>query len=62
MDRSAEAYDQGCVMVAAVRETGRFTAELEFGGLLTVLELERGGTLALATEDGRQVCRVSDGV
>jgi hypothetical protein len=47
----------------ALRETGRFVVELEFGGLLTVLELEFAGAKApvLATEDGRPVFRVSDG-
>ena len=28
-------------MAAVVRETGRFVVELELGGLLTVVELER---------------------
>jgi hypothetical protein len=48
----------------AMREAGRFVAELEFGGLLTVLELEFAGAreAILATEDGRPVFRVSDGV
>jgi hypothetical protein len=53
-------------MAVAVRETGRFMVELEFGGLLTVVELERGRdggwVPCLATEDGRPVYRVSDGV
>ncbi len=50
----------------SARETGRFVVEMELGGLLTVVELERevaGGRVScLATQDGRPVYRVADGV